>query len=107
MGPRGNGKLPMNDAQRYRMNAADCLSAAERCGPAYRELTVSIAQTWLALARHQDAMDGLLAGWSEASTDPLADARSALPISSRPAHSSVFRFQSLFRIADASREARR
>jgi hypothetical protein len=55
----------MNDAQRYRMNAAECLSAAERCGPAYRDLTVSIAETWLALARHQDAMDELLATWSD------------------------------------------
>jgi len=65
-GARGNGELPMNDAQRYRMNAAECLSAAERCGPAYRDLTVCMAKTWLALARHQDAMDGLLAVWSEA-----------------------------------------
>jgi hypothetical protein len=55
----------MNDAQRYRVNAAECLSAAERCGPAYRDLTVSIAETWLALARHQEAMDELLANWSE------------------------------------------
>jgi uncharacterized coiled-coil protein SlyX len=55
----------MNDAQRYRMNAAECLSAAERCGPAYRDLTVSIAETWLALARHQEAMDELLATLSE------------------------------------------
>jgi hypothetical protein len=53
----------MNDAQRYRMNAAECLSAAERCGPAYRDLTVSIAETWLALARHQDAIDEVLATW--------------------------------------------
>jgi hypothetical protein len=53
--------LPMNDAQRYRMNAAECLSAAERCGPAYGDLTVSIAETWLALARLQEAMDELLA----------------------------------------------
>jgi hypothetical protein len=56
----------MSDAQRYRMNAAECLSAAERCGPAYCDLTVSIAATWLALARHQDAMDGLLTIWSKA-----------------------------------------
>ena len=66
MGRGATGELPMNDAQRYRMNAAKCLSAAERCGPAYRDLTVCMAKTWLALARHQDAMDGLLAVWSEA-----------------------------------------
>ena len=52
-GARGNGQLPMNDAQRYRMNAADCLSAAERCGPDYRDLTLAIASSWLSLARHQ------------------------------------------------------
>jgi hypothetical protein len=54
----------MNDAQRYLVNAAECLSAAKRCGPAYRDLTVSIAETWLALARHQEAVDELLAIWS-------------------------------------------
>jgi hypothetical protein len=58
----------MNDAQPYRMNAAECLSAAERCGPAYRDLTVSIAETWLALVRHEDAMDELLATWNKASS---------------------------------------
>jgi hypothetical protein len=47
----------MDDAQRYRTNAAECLSAAKRYGPAYRDLTVSIAETWLSLARHEDAMD--------------------------------------------------
>jgi len=44
-------ELPMNDAQRYRMNAPECLSAAERCEPAYRSLTLAIAASWLSLAR--------------------------------------------------------
>jgi hypothetical protein len=65
----------MNDAQRYRMNAAECLSAAERCDPAYRGLTLAIAASWLSLARQQEAVDGLLAIWSKA--------QSAAPI--RPA----------------------
>jgi hypothetical protein len=56
----------MNDAQRYRMNAAECLSAAERCGPAYRDLTLAIAASWLSLARHQEVMDELLEVWSKA-----------------------------------------
>jgi hypothetical protein len=56
----------MDDVQRYRMNAAECLSAAERCGPAYRDLTLAIAASWLSLARHQEAMDELLAIWSKA-----------------------------------------
>jgi hypothetical protein len=56
----------MSDAQRYRRNAADCLSATERCGPAYRDLTLAIASSWLSLSRHQEAMDGLLTIWSRA-----------------------------------------
>jgi hypothetical protein len=65
----------MNDAQRYRMNAAECLSAAERCEPQYRGLTLAIAASWLSLARQQKAMDELLAIWRKA--------QSAAPI--RPA----------------------
>jgi hypothetical protein len=56
----------VNDAQRYRINAAECLSAAQRCGPAYRDLTLAIATSWLSLARHQEAMDEILATWSDA-----------------------------------------
>jgi hypothetical protein len=63
----------MKDVQRYRMNAAGCLSAAERCDPAYRGLTLAIAASWLSLARQQIAMDELLAIWSEASTGTLAN----------------------------------
>jgi hypothetical protein len=63
----------MDDAQRYRMNAAECLSAAERCEPPYRGLTLAIAASWLSLARQQIAIVELLAIWSEASTDKLAD----------------------------------
>jgi hypothetical protein len=48
------------------MNAVECLSAAERCGTVYRDLTVSIAEAWLSLARHEEAMDGLLRKWGEA-----------------------------------------
>ena len=56
----------MNDAQRYRMNAVECLSAAERCEPSYRGLTLATAASWLSLARQQEAMDELLAIWSNA-----------------------------------------
>jgi hypothetical protein len=65
----------MNDAQRFRMNAAECLSAAERCGTAYPDLTLAIAASWLSLARHQEAMDELLTIWSKAQA-----ATSAAPI---------------------------
>jgi hypothetical protein len=73
-GGAGNGRVAMNDAQRYRINAAECLSAAERCAAPYRGLTLAIAASWVSLARQQIAMDELLAIWSEASTDKLADA---------------------------------
>jgi hypothetical protein len=55
----------MNDAQRYRMNAAECLSAVERCGRAYRGHTLAIAGAWLSLARQQEAVDELLGNRSE------------------------------------------
>jgi hypothetical protein len=48
------------------MNAAECLSATERRESPYRSLAFTIAAYWLSLARHQDAMDGLLTIWSKA-----------------------------------------
>jgi hypothetical protein len=47
----------MSDVERYRRNAAECLSAADRCEQPYRHLTLAIAETWLSLARHEEAMD--------------------------------------------------
>jgi hypothetical protein len=41
----------MTDAQRYRMNAAECLAAVERCAPPYHGLTLTIAASWVSLAR--------------------------------------------------------
>jgi hypothetical protein len=55
----------MDDAKRYRLNAAECLLAGERCEPAYRDLTFAIAESWLSLARQEEAMDKLLAVWSK------------------------------------------
>jgi hypothetical protein len=81
----------MDDAQRYRLNAAECILAGELCEPAYRDLTFAIAVYWLALARQQIAMDELLAIWSEA--------QSAAPIllpfqpSSNPARGRIIAFQ--------------
>jgi hypothetical protein len=62
----GQRRVAVNDAQRYRMNAAECLSAAERCEQPYRRLTLAIAETWLLMARQQEAMDELLGNRSEA-----------------------------------------
>jgi hypothetical protein len=63
----------MDDAQRYRLNAAECLSAAERYDPPDRGLTLAIAASWMSLARQQIAMDELLSIWSEASSNTLAE----------------------------------
>jgi hypothetical protein len=56
----------MDDVRRYRMNAAECFSAAQRYEPAYRGLTLAIAATWTSLARRQKTMDKFLAIWSKA-----------------------------------------
>jgi hypothetical protein len=56
----------MTDAQRYRKNGADCILAAERSGPAYRDLTFAVAESWLSLTAQQEAMDELLVIWSNA-----------------------------------------
>jgi hypothetical protein len=58
----------MKDVQRYRLNAAECLSAAERCELPYRGLTLAVAGSWLSLARQQQAMVELLAIWGNASS---------------------------------------
>jgi hypothetical protein len=62
----------MNDARRYRVNAAECLSAAEKCGPTYRGLTLGIANSWLALARQAEAEDELVASWGKANSAAFA-----------------------------------
>jgi hypothetical protein len=57
----------MHDSRRYRYNAAECLLAAqEACQPFYRKLRLSMADSWLSLARQDEAMDNLLAGWDTA-----------------------------------------
>lgn len=56
----------MNDVQRYRANAAECLSAVEHSGPSYRGITLAIARSWMSLARQQEAVDDLLVIWGKA-----------------------------------------
>ena len=52
----------MHDSRRYRDSAAECLLAAqEACQPCYRKLRLSMAVSWLSLARQDEAMDDLLA----------------------------------------------
>jgi hypothetical protein len=52
----------MHDSRSYRDNAAHCLLAAqEACQPHFRKLRLSMAISWLSLARQDEAMDNLLA----------------------------------------------
>jgi hypothetical protein len=52
----------MYDSRRYRDSAAKCLLAAqEACQPYYRKLHLSMAASWLSLARQDEARDNLLA----------------------------------------------
>jgi hypothetical protein len=83
----------MNDAQRYRTNAAECLSAAERCGRDYRDLTFAIAASWLSLARHQDSMNELRVILSETRAATAAPIRAALPYHREPSRGRITAFQ--------------
>jgi hypothetical protein len=52
----------MHDSRRYRDSAAECLLAAqEACQPYYRKLRLSMAVSWLSLARQDEAIDSVLA----------------------------------------------
>jgi hypothetical protein len=54
----------MHNSRRYRDSAAECLLAAqEECQPYYRKLHLSMAASWLSLARQDEAIDNLLASW--------------------------------------------
>jgi hypothetical protein len=60
----------MHDSRRYRDSAAECLLAAqEACQPYYRKLRLSMAVSWLSLARQDEAIDNLLANWD--ATKPI------------------------------------
>jgi hypothetical protein len=57
----------MHDSKRYRSNAANCLMAAQdACRPGTRGIHLSMAASWLSLARQNEAMDHLLAIWEAA-----------------------------------------
>jgi len=53
----------MNDAPRYRLNAAERLLAGRTCQPEYRRLFSTIAASWYALAVQDETMDKLLVEW--------------------------------------------
>ena len=53
----------MHDLQRYRDSAECVLAAEEACQPCYRKLHLSMATSWLWLARQDEAIDNLFASW--------------------------------------------
>jgi hypothetical protein len=54
----------MSDAQRFRDNAAECLLLAN-CQSGYRDLFLSIPGCWHLLARQDEAVNTLLASWTD------------------------------------------
>ena len=55
----------MHDRERYRSNAADCLSEAhDACPPGRRNLNLFTAAAWLWLARQDEAIENVIAGWN-------------------------------------------
>ena len=62
----GEGDGVMFTSQTYRDNAAQCLSAAVATrDPYYHKLQLSIAATWILLARQDETTAAMLAGWGE------------------------------------------
>ena len=54
----------MHDAQRYRSSAQECVMAAKEASePCYRKLRLSMASSWLSLARQEEAMDNPRMNW--------------------------------------------
>ena len=55
----------MHDWERYRSNAADCLSDAhDACQPGHRNLNLFTAAAWLSLARQDEAIENVIASWN-------------------------------------------
>jgi hypothetical protein len=81
----GDGDGIMFTSQTYRDNAAQCLSAAAATrDPYYHKLQLSIAATWILLARQGETTATMLAGWravepvtTEVLAASLADAAGA------------------------------
>jgi hypothetical protein len=62
----------MLDSKRYLDNALECLSAAQLAhDPHSRELNLTLAVTWISLARQEDATAALVAGWNAVDLDKV------------------------------------
>jgi hypothetical protein len=54
----------VHDSERYRSNAADCLSEAHERQLSHRNLNLFAAAAWLSLARQDEAMESVIASWN-------------------------------------------
>jgi hypothetical protein len=55
----------MHDWERYRFNAADCLSEAhDACQAGHHNLNLFTAAAWLSLAHQDEAIKNVIAGWN-------------------------------------------
>jgi hypothetical protein len=55
----------VHDSERYRSNAADCLSEAHDAGqPDHRILNLFTAAAWLSLARQDEATENVVESWN-------------------------------------------
>jgi hypothetical protein len=65
----------VHDSERYRSNAADCLSEVHDAGqPDNRNLNLFTAAAWLSLAREDEAIEIVIASWN---TPKVPEARPA------------------------------
>jgi hypothetical protein len=55
----------MNDTRRFRDHAAESLLLAKNCQTGYRDLFLSISACWHLLARQDEAVNALLASWTD------------------------------------------
>jgi hypothetical protein len=53
----------MDHLRRYRLNGAECLSAASTCHSYYRGQLFCIATSWLDLARQEETIRDLCVSW--------------------------------------------
>ena len=71
----------MHDSERYRHNAAECLLAAQEDARfCYRKLRLSMATSWLSLARQDEAMHSLVASRDTAGPVETEDLRASLQL---------------------------
>jgi hypothetical protein len=67
LGGRVNGGCVMQNSQSYRENAAMCLLAAQEASDLNsRRLHLSMALSWLSLAREDQAVGDLIESWDAA-----------------------------------------